>query len=180
MTGQALDRSDYSGLLSQPHHDGSALYVSNACPAPGETVQVLVRVPHEAGITAVHLRTAPDGEQQFSDALVDRRTDTDTWWRADLTCHNPVTSYRFILEGGPSSYAWLNGTGMHVRDVPDAADFRLVTYDAPPAWALDAVVYQIFPDRFAKAVDREAPEWADPAGWDDPITTERSRIAQHL
>ena len=97
MTGQD---PDYSGLLSQPHHDGSGLYVSNACPAPGETVQVLVRVPHEARITAVHLRTAPDGEQQFSDAVVDRRTDTDTWWRADLTCHNPVTSYRFILEGG--------------------------------------------------------------------------------
>ena len=101
MTGRAVDGSDHSGLLSQPHHDGSALYVSNACPAPGETVQVLVRVPHEAGVTAVHLRTAPDGEQQFSDAVVDRRTDTDTWWRADLTCHNPVTSYRFILEGGP-------------------------------------------------------------------------------
>ena len=180
MTGRAVDGSDHSGLLSQPHHDGSALYVSNACPAPGETVQVLVRVPHEAGVTAVHLRTAPDGEQQFSDAVVDRRTDTDTWWRADLTCHNPVTSYRFILEGGPLSYAWLNGTGMHVRDVPDAADFRLVTYDAPPEWALDAVVYQIFPDRFAKAVEREAPEWADPADWDDPITTDRSRIGQQL
>jgi alpha-glucosidase len=180
VTGRAVDDSDYSGLLSQPHHDGSALYVSNACPAPGETVQVRVRVPHEAGVTAVYLRTAPDGEQQFSDAVVDRRTDTDTWWRADLTCHNPVTSYRFILEGGPLSYAWLNGTGTHGRDVPDAADFRLVTYDAPPEWALDAVVYQIFPDRFAKSVDREAPEWADPAGWDEPITTDRSRIGKQL
>ena len=50
----------------------------------------------------MHLRTAPDGEPAFVRAVVDRRTDTDTWWRADLTCHNPVTSYRFILEGGPS------------------------------------------------------------------------------
>ena len=39
---------------------------------------------------------------------------------------------------------------MHVRDVPDAADFRLVDVRRPPPdWALDAVVYQIFPDRFA-------------------------------
>ena len=74
-----------------------------------------------------------------------------------------MTSYRFLLEGGPTSYAWLNGTGLHLRDVPDAADFRLVTYDAPPAWALDAVVYQIFPDRFAKSADRPVPDWAVPA-----------------
>jgi hypothetical protein len=124
-------------LLALPHHDGSALYVSNPHPAPGDTVRVLVRVPHESEVTAVHLRTAPDAEQQFSAAVVDRRTDTDTWWSAELTCHNPVTGYRFLLEGGATSYAWLNGTGVHLRDVPDAADFRLVTYDAPPAWALD-------------------------------------------
>ena len=100
-------------------------------PRAGETVRVLRPGPARgAGSTAVHLRTAPDGEQQFTAAVVDRRTDTDTWWRAELTCHNPVTSYRFLLEGGPTSYAWLNGTGLHVRDVPDAADFRLVTYDA--------------------------------------------------
>ena len=114
--------------------------------------------------------------------MVDRRTDTDTWWRADLTCHNPVTSYRFILEGGPASYAWLNGTGLHLRDVPDAADFRLVTYDAPPAWALDAVVYQIFPDRFAEgAWTVTAPDWAVPARTGtSPVTTDRGRIGQQL
>ena len=102
-------------------------------------------------MTAVHLRTAPDGEQQFCAAVVDRRTDTDTWWRAELTCHNPVTGYRFLLEGGPTSYAWLNGTGAARAGRARRGDFRLVTYDAPPAWALDAVVYQIFPDRFAKS-----------------------------
>ena len=88
-----------------------------------------------------------------------------------------MTSYRFLLEGGPSSYAWLNGTGLHLRDVPDAADFRLVTYDAPPAWALDAVVYQIFPDRFAKAVDRAAPELGGSRGLGRAGHDDRSRIA---
>jgi alpha-glucosidase len=167
-------------LLALPHHDGSALYVSNPHPAPGDTVRVLVRVPHESEVTAVHLRTAPDAEQQFSAAVVDRRTATDTWWSAELICHNPVTGYRFLLEGGATSYAWLNGTGVHLRDVPDAADFRLVTYDAPPAWALDAVVYQIFPDRFAKAVDRPVPDWAVPAGWDDPVTSQPGEMGRQL
>ena len=32
-------------LLGQPHHDGSALYVSNPYPALGESVTVRVRVP---------------------------------------------------------------------------------------------------------------------------------------
>jgi alpha-glucosidase len=156
-------------LLSQPHHDGSALYVSNPCPRLGDTVRVRVRVPHEAQVSAVHVRLVPDAEPKFVAAVVDRVTETETWWRADIICHNPVTSYRFILEGGPTAYQWLNGTGVHERDVPDAADFRLVTFAGPPAWASDAVVYQVFPDRFAKALDRPAPDWAAPARWDDAV-----------
>jgi alpha-glucosidase len=121
-------------LLSRPHHDGSALYVSNLRPRLGDTVSVRVRVPHEADVSAVHVRLTPDAEPIFVDALAETSTGTETWWRAEIICRNPVTSYRFILEGGPTTYQWLNGTGVHERDVPDAADFRLVTFDAPPAW----------------------------------------------
>ena len=99
-------------------------------------------------------------------------TCTETWWRAEIVCHNPVTNYRFILEGGPTAYQWLNGTGLHLRDVPDAADFRLLTFAAPPGWAADAVVHQVFPDRFAVSGDgvgRPLPDWVVPAEWDDPV-----------
>ena len=172
-----------TGLLSQPHHDGSALYVSNLAPRLGDTVTVRVRVPHEADITAVHVRLTPDAEPLFVDAVVDRVTETETWWRAEIICHNPVTSYRFILEGGPTAYQWLNGTGVHERDVPDAADFRLVTFAGPPAWAADAVVYQVFPDRFAKSgdgVDRPLPDWAVPARWDDPVDLSKDSGSRQL
>ena len=172
-----------SDLLSQPHHDGSALYVSNLQPRPGETVQVRVRVPHEADIRAVHVRLTPDAEPTFVDAVVDLRTDTEVWWRAEIICRNPVTNYRFILEGGTTAdhgYQWLNGTGLHLRDVPDAADFRIVTFAAPPAWAADAVVYQVFPDRFAKAVERPAPSWAVQARWDDAVDLSRESGSQQL
>ena len=161
-----------TSLLSQPHHDGSALCVSNLRPQPGDTVTVRVRVPHEADVVAVHVRLTPDAEPLFVDAVVDRITETETWWRAEIICHNPVTNYRFILEGGATAYQWLNGTGLHLRDVPDAADFRLVTFAAPPVWAADAVVYQVFPDRFARSDDgsaRPSPNWATPADWDDPV-----------
>jgi alpha-glucosidase len=170
-------------LLGQPHHDGSALYVSNPHPALGETVTVRVRVPHEADVSAVHVRLTPDAEPFFVDAVIERETETDAWWAADIVVHNPVTNYRFILEGGPTAYLWLNGTGVHQRDVPDAADFRVTAHGTPPAWASGAVVYQIFPDRFARSAaqdEREVPEWAVPMSWDEPVRLEQDVIAQQL
>lgn len=180
------DRPDlpvHADLLGQPHHDGSALYVSNPHPELGETVTVRVRVPHDADVTAVHVRLAPDAEPVFVDAVVERTTATDTWWAARVVVHNPVTNYRFILEGGPTAYQWLNGTGIHLRDVPDAADFRLTAFGAPPAWASEAVVYQVFPDRFARSAhqdERPVPEWAVPAEWDDSPDLTPGRIAHHF
>ncbi|MDQ3527155.1 MAG: glycoside hydrolase family 13 protein, partial [Actinomycetota bacterium] len=169
-----------------PHHDGSALYVSDQAPAPGDTVSVRLSVPRTAGVTGVHVRVAPDGEQSFVDA---RRVHGDAhtdWWQAELVTHNPVTHYRFLLDGGAgaAAYRWLNGTGLHLRDVPDADDFRIVTYAAPPAWSQGAVVYQVFPDRFARdaSVEPEGapggprtdlPDWAQPAAWDDAVRLDR-------
>ena len=172
-----------TGLLSQPHHDGSALYVSDLRPQLGDTVRVRVRVPHEADVPAVHVRIIVDGEPKFVEAVVEQVSETETWWQAEITCHNPVTTYRFILEGGAradQAYQWLNGTGVHLRDVPDAADFRLVTFAPPPLWADDAVVYQVFPDRFAKAFDRPAPEWAVPAKWDDAVDLSKDSGSRQL
>ena len=81
----------------------------------------MVRVPHAADGSIVHLRTTPDAEPKFTAAQVDRHTATDPWWRVPAVIHNPVTNYRFLLQGGPLGYQWLNGTGLHGRDVPDAA-----------------------------------------------------------
>ena len=41
-----------------------------------------------------------------------------------------------------------------------------------PSWAAETVLYQVFPDRFARsaAADRRpAPDWAVPARWDEPV-----------
>lgn len=165
MTGQGH-------LLDVPHHDGSTRYVSQPYPRLGDTVDLLVRVPHAADVASVHVRTTPDAEPAFVAARVARVTTVDTWWQAAIVVRNPVTNYRFLLQGGPQAYQWLNGTGLHDRDVPDAADFRLTTYGAPPAWSRAAVVYQVVPDRFARSTaadDRGAPPWAIPADWADPV-----------
>lgn len=157
---------------AQPHHDGSALYVPQQEPALGDTVAVFLRVPAGFPVSRVHVRSVPDGEPHFDEAVVDRRDASgDTWWRAGVRVRNPVTGYRFLLDT-PDGVRWLTALGLVAHEVPDATDFRLVSYAAPPAWARDAIVYQIFPDRFARSAgagDRPAPDWAIPCDWDTPV-----------
>lgn len=106
----------------------------------------------------------------------------DVWYEADVLVHHPVTHYRFALvrDGG---VAWLSADGIHDRGVTDAHDFRISTHAAGPRWLRDAVVYQIFPDRFARsaaAADRPVPDWAIAAAWDDePIARGRETGAQY-
>ena len=167
--------------LDLPHHDGSALYVSTETPRLGERVTVWLRVPAAATgpddppFDAAYVRLLHDAEPRFAAAVVDteRSTEHETWWRAELTCRNRVTSYRWLLAGGPVGWLWVNGAGAHLRDVPDGADFRIVAAPEPlPQWPLDAVVYQIVPDRFARSAaadHRPTPDWAVPAAWSDPV-----------
>ncbi|MEV1290443.1 glycoside hydrolase family 13 protein [Micromonospora sp. NPDC049679] len=162
------DGSVRAGLSS--HHDGSALYVPEQAPRLGETVAVFLRGP--ADVRRVYVRSTPDGEPRFAEAAVERRDPNgDVWWRGEIEVRNPVTSYRFLLDGS-GGRRWLTALGEIAHDVPDDTDFRLVAYDPPPEWARDAVVYQIFPDRFARsaaAAERTPPHWAIPCEWDTPV-----------
>jgi len=135
-------------LLHQPHHDGSARFVPEQSPVLGAHVTVFVLVPGAAGVTSVHVRSTPDAEPRFTPAVIDRVAGDDTWWRVEVEVRNPVTNYRFLLDG-PGGARWLNAWGVSSHDVPDATDFRLLADAAPPAWLRSAVFYQIFPDRFA-------------------------------
>lgn len=156
-------------MFRLPHHDGSETYVSTLEPELGEEVTVFVRA---SDVSRVQVRTAPNSEQQFVEAVVDRRdSGNGTWWRATVPIQNPVTNYRFLIEHDTGHRRWLTQAGIHDHGVPDATDFRLLTYDPPPTWSRDAVVYQIFPDRFARSAradDRPAPPWARLADWDAP------------
>lgn len=160
--------------MLQPHHDGSELYVPTGTPRLGEVVPVRLRVPGPAP-EAVWLRVVEDGEPRVYPAALTDSAPGEHWFTADVRVTNPVTQYRFLLVGPQydGGQAWLNGEGLIARDVPDASDFRLTTTEPGPDWARDAVVYQVFPDRFARsaaAEDRELPDWALPAQWgDEPI-----------
>ncbi|MDQ1555138.1 MAG: alpha-glucosidase [Actinomycetota bacterium] len=164
-----------------PHHDGSPLYVSTATPALGDVVRVRLRVPQEFGqVASVHTRSNPDHEPSFSQAVVVASEDGVDWWEAPVAVENPVHGYRFLVTLVGGGTVWVNATGVHEIETLDSEDFRLVTYAAPPAWAASTVLYQIFPDRFARssAADaRELPGWAIPAQWTDAVDQRRPETA---
>lgn len=167
-------------MLLEPHHDGSAHYLSTSAPAPGGRVTVRVRVPTGIGVDRVTLRVLQDGEPFYHSMTATAAGRHETWWTGEVEVHNPVTSYRFHTDG-PAGYGWLTATGWHRgRDVLDAGDFLLSSYAGPPDWAADAIVLQVFPDRFARsagAESRPVPDWAVPTPWDDPIVAADGRRA---
>ncbi|MEJ1090184.1 glycoside hydrolase family 13 protein [Microbacterium istanbulense] len=160
-------------MTAFPHHDGSPLYVSNDAPTLGEQVTVRLRVPEGYGpLRAVRTRSNPDHEPEWTDAVRLGVADGWEWWEAPLTVRNPRHGYRFALVHEDGRVEWLNQTGIHTIETLDADDFALVSYPAPPAWLHEAVMYQVFPDRFARSAEadtHETPDWAIPAAWDDPV-----------
>lgn len=156
-----------------PHHDGSALHVSDLEPALGDVVTVRLRVPQGYGpLKAVRTRSNPDHEPEWSDASLVGSADGWDWWEAAITVRNPRHGYRWLLLHDGGRIEWLNQTGLHTLETLDADDFALVAYPAPPAWLYEAVMYQVFPDRFARSAQADThptPEWAIAADWSDPV-----------
>ncbi|MDX6513803.1 MAG: alpha-glucosidase [Gaiellaceae bacterium] len=156
-------------LLAQPHHDGSDLCVLELPDEPGGEAVVRLRVPRAAGVESASLRYIHDGEPAEAPVTLDAETETETWLCARLPLASPSTHYRWLLAGAEGDYAWLNGLGLFRRDVADADDFVLEPGAGGPDWHLDSVVYEIFPDRFARSgtVAAEPPDWAIARQWDD-------------
>lgn len=165
--------------FDEPHHDGSALYVRGERPQIGTTMTVVLRVPHASACDRVHVRSVVDGEPVYRKAVVASRDDVETWWECELPIMNSFVHYRFLLEGGSQPYRWVNAAGSWVHDVPDSHDFRMSTFDPPPPWLEQTILYLIMPDRFARSSsatnprpEAPRPEWAITAEWTDSISSE--------
>lgn len=154
-----------------PHHDGSALHVDPVAPRLHDVVALRLRVPVEAGVTAVGVRVVLDGEPRHLPAARDGDADGTAWWTASIPMANPVVRYRWLVEAD-GDVQWVTACGTVRGEPRDADDFRLAADADPPSWSDTAVMYQVFPDRFGRspAADaRPVPGWARPAGWDDPV-----------
>jgi len=156
-----------------PHHDGSPLHVSDPAPRIGDTQRMRVRIPRSFGpVRSVHLRTTPDREARFTAAARVGSADGWDWWEASAVVENPLHGYRFLIRRGDGTTVWLNAKGVWPIETVDADDFHFAAYDPPPDWVRFSVLYQVFPDRFARSAgadDRLVPDWAIPADWADPV-----------
>lgn len=159
----------------QPHHDGSELYVPNQLPRLHEKIKLRVRIHSSIGdIAKVLVRRSENGEVFFSQRAKPFPGDNGwSWWETSIEMVNPQVNYRFLIELVGGEAWWLNSVGVSKVEPIDALDFRINTFSEAPQWGRESVMYQIFPDRFAKssqADTRELPSWAIKKDWDAPVS----------
>ncbi len=143
------------------HHDGSAMFVSNPRPVFGETVTITLRTPVKAPISAIFLRTAPDGEQHLEPMTITRKDAVCSYWESQLTMTMPLVHYFFRIVSAEGLYFY-TGLGARMYESPDYDNFKLIADFDGPDWLDDAVFYQIFPDRFHNGDPELTPK---PGAW---------------
>ena len=158
-----------------PHHDGSSYYVSNQNPRIHDFVKVTARVHQSIGqVSKVSVRYSENGEAFFSKRGKPSPGESGwSWWEVSFPVLNPSVNYRFLIELVDGGAYWLNTQGISVVEPSDALDFRITTFSDAPDWSKKSVMYQIFPDRFAKsakALERKTPSWAIKKNWFDPVS----------
>jgi len=161
-------------LAHYPHHDGSELYVPNQQPKLLEDVKIRVQLHAALGkVASVQVRYSESGEAfPTPPAKVLKRVGDWTWYEAQITMHNPKMNYRFIITMDGGRQYFYNAVGLFDLDQPDINDFRINTFSSAPAWGPSTVMYQVFPDRFARSAKADAhkrPDWAQPAAWGDEV-----------
>lgn len=163
----------------QPHHDGSALYIPNQKPKLLEKVKVRVRVhpKFEAKIgklAKVLVRQSENGEAFLqAPAKLIKSNDGWLWFEGTITMYNPSIFYRWCFVTENDDVFWLNTLGFSDMEQPDINDFRINVWSSGPTWGPGTIMYQIFPDRFARskhADKHKLPDWAVPKGWGEEVT----------
>ena len=143
------------------------LYVPETPVELGDDITVLLRVPKTSSAGAVAVRYMRDGDPLAARAEVDRETDARRLVAGDV----PRRQRR-----DPVSLA-ADGRRLRLRvgereGRPDLRPRRTPTTswvtpgEGGPDWHLESVVYQVFPDRFARSGRdrRRRPDWAVPRG----------------
>jgi alpha-glucosidase len=172
-------------LAHQPHHDGSALYVLNQSPQLLDRVRVRVRIHPAIGeVAEVRVRASESGEAFPSMPATEVATEGAwVWFETEITMHNPQVNYRWMIKLVTGKILWLNALGLHDLDQPDINDFRINTFSSAPQWGPGTILYEIFPDRFArssKGLSKKIPRWAQPAGWGDEVIGQGPGTSEQL
>lgn len=157
-----------------PHHDGSALYIPNQNPKLLDKIKIRIRVHKALGnVKEVRVRYSESGEAfPTPPAKVVKRDGGWSWYESTIVMHNPKMNYRFMIVMQNGDTFWYNTQGLHTLNQPDILDFRLNTFASAPKWGASSIMYQIFPDRFARSKHADAhktPSWAIAKKWGDEV-----------
>ncbi|MCT2055677.1 alpha-amylase family glycosyl hydrolase [Dermabacter hominis] len=187
---RSYDEDSGTLLAREPFHDNSRIGVPSRAAGLDASVPLRVWVPDSVQDPTVVLRQLMDGEPRFVTCTRGDADGAGHWFETELLARNPVTRYRFLVTGredGHSVYEWLTAAGIADHDVSDAHDFTyLARGSKAPEWLEGAIVYQVFPDRFARSVSsgelpvHELPEWALPMKWDEPCEENGERNGRQI
>jgi len=172
-------------LAHRPHHDGSALYVANQKPALLDEVKARVRIHDSIGEVAMVQIMVSDSGEAFPTppAKVVKRVGKWAWYEAKIRMSNPQVNYRFLITLKSGIQYFYNAVGLFETNQPDINDFRINTFSSAPAWGPSTVMYQVFPDRFARSAQADkhkAPEWAKPAAWGDEVIGQGPGVSEQF
>lgn len=171
--------------LESVYSDGGAEFVSNPSPALFETVTIRIRMYQDAPVTAVFLRTIPNGSEQLTEMKKTHREQGLCYYEASLTMTEKRMPYQFYLVCPDKIYYYTQKA--ITTYLPDHTyDFVLLTDYVQPAWVQEAVFYQIFPERFCngdESNDVQSGEYCQDgypsirmSSWDaEPLTYEQGR-----
>lgn len=143
------------------YHNSQELYCRSPFGAAAVSSNVTIRVTADYACGAVlRLWTEENGEK-----LVEMQRSNPGEFIAELTMpdHGTLIWYYFIIyypDGNSCLYGApfddLGGTGQEYRADPKSFQITVYKPSAVPAWYRSSVMYQIFPDRFARGSDFES------------------------
>lgn len=120
--------------------DDTANFVSNPEPEAGDTIEISMRAPAD-GVDSVMLHTSGLGISMERH----RGCDLFDYFRIKLVLTDAIR-YHFAIDTGGRQYFY-NKRGL-AEDIDKSYDFSVIPGFKSPDWSKNAIMYQIFVDRF--------------------------------
>ena len=153
MTSHPQTASQVSLEAARRLRDGDLPHVPPAAAPTGAKVGINLRAPADSDPEAIFSDTRHGATWRV--ALSPGPTSAEAWHAEILLPQEPtVLTYFFALADGRTirEHRQIEGTTEPLYGVWQQQDFRIAVYSprsVPPRWVRGAVIYQIFPDRFA-------------------------------
>ena len=133
-------------------------------PRPNEAPTAFVTVKSSAAVRRLAIQIVEPIEALVELTLAETKWDLIDWryyqvWSAELPPQPAGTLVRYAVQGELVTAETISA---EIVSAEKPIFAYLVGDPSPPAWAESAIVYQVFPDRFAADPGRTLPDYADP------------------